>query len=294
MFADFPTPDLDFDNPCDSCPILYSHCPSSIHSLSKSESEELFDQHGLTLASDNPLRCTSNSSVYIATSSYDNRLYAVKITSNHHHVQAEYLKRAELPDSQYLVGIVALFQICSKSILQMEFCQLGDISLIQFTERIIWHMIHDIGSALHLIHAAGWMHLDVSPGNILSDDRYFKLADFGTLTKIGKFTEGCEGAGPYVSAEELAFPFGKYPVTEKTDIFSFGVVLLECISGKSAPRGGSDGYGRLRRGELRLGWKPYECRCSEELREIVNAMLRIDPNERPTANDLVEQALNYF
>jgi membrane-associated tyrosine/threonine-specific cdc2-inhibitory kinase len=116
------------------------------------------------------------------------------------------------------------------------------------------------------------------------------LADFGTLTKIGSFVEGCEGAGPFVSPEALAFPFGPYEVTGQTDIFSFGVVMLECLTGQPSPRGGGEGYGKMRRGELGIGIGQYVCDCSEEIRALVNAMLAVDPNKRPTAKMLVEQA----
>ncbi|KAH0793837.1 CAMK family protein kinase [Histomonas meleagridis] len=100
--------------------------------------------------------------------------------------------------------------------------------------------------ALQILHSHELMHLDVSPGNILmTNDGHFKLADFGTLTKINHFTEGDEGAGPYVSPEALAYPNGIHLVTTATDIFlvleSF---LMEAVTGKNAPRGGSQSYAK--------------------------------------------------
>ena len=156
-------------------------------------------------------------------------------------------------------------------------------------------MIHDIGNALFQLHNSGWMHLDVSPGNILVADDVFKLADFGTLTMIGKFVEGNEGAGPFVSPEALAFPCGQFPVGAPTDIFSFGVVLLESISRQLAPRGGCDGYAKLRRGDIMLGSPGYPTNgCTEELVSFVNLMLSVNPNNRPTAADLVVVARNHI
>jgi serine/threonine protein kinase len=294
MLGDFPIPDLGFDDDaCDPAAILFARSPSKAQTLTKDEAQELSTLHGLVITSEVPLRCTSNSSVYVASSTSDDRVWAVKVTTNRRRVQMEYTKRSELPSSPFLVETIALWEISAKSILQMEFCRDGDITRVNLTEHRVWQMINHVGAALHEIHAKGWMHLDVSPGNVLQDDQVFKLADFGTLTKIGEFTEGCEGAGPYVSAEALAFPFGRYAVTGQTDIFSFGVVLLECLSGLPAPRGGTDGYARLRRGEIRLGARPYECTCSEELALLVRAMMNIDPNQRPTAHDLVERSMRH-
>jgi serine/threonine protein kinase len=176
----------------------------------------------------------------------------------------------------------------------MEFCPCGDIAMIRFDEIDVWQLVHDVASALAQIHRLWWMHLDVSPSNILRGDATFKLADFGTLTRIGDFAEGNEGAGPYVSPEALAYPRGEHPVTGQTDIFSLGVVLLEALTGKLAPRGGSKKYRRLRKGRLDIGVDGYECNCSEDMKTLVNAMLLVDPDCRPTANDLVEIAAGRF
>jgi membrane-associated tyrosine/threonine-specific cdc2-inhibitory kinase len=78
--------------------------------------------------------------------------------------------------------------------------------------------VHDLGNGLYQIHQLGWMHLDMSSSNIICDYQIFKLADFGTLTKVGQFAEGKEGAGPYVLVEALAFPSGRNPVNVQTDI----------------------------------------------------------------------------
>ena len=93
-------------------------------------------------------------------------------------------------------------------------------------------------------------------------DKNFMLADFGKLKRINNFSEGDEGAGPYVSPEALTFPYGKYAVTSATDIFGFGVVLMEAALGKNAPRRGFKGYLRLRNGEIGHGSGIYKINCS--------------------------------
>jgi serine/threonine protein kinase len=290
MFGDFPIPDFDFeDDAVDSCPVLFSPGPSTSHALTSDESRQLLEIYEVSLESSAPLRCTSNSVVYKATS--NGQSLAVKITSNRRRVDEEYHKRRELGNSPYLVETRSLEHISNKAILCMELCPFGDIARVQLTEKELWQLMNHIGNALEQIHAAGWMHLDISPGNILRGLESFKLADFGTLTKVGHFSEGCEGAGPYVSPEALAFPFGQHGVTGQTDVFSFGVVLLEALTGQAAPRGGSEGYRQLRKGEIAVGVRPYVADCSDHLRDIVNAMLSVHPGERPTASQLVELSL---
>jgi serine/threonine protein kinase len=137
------------------------------------------------------------------------------------------------------------------------------------------------------------MHLDVSPGNILISGSSFKLSDFGTLAQIGHFEVGMEGARPYVSPEALAFPQG-HPVTEETDIFSFGLVLLEEATQIPAPRGGSPHYSGIRSGYVKIGMGPYRCSCTRTLIDLINAMIDPDPSRRPTAWQLVEIADHVF
>lgn len=88
--------------------------------------------------------------------------------------------------------------------------------------------------------------------------------------------------------EALDYSSGPYAVTEQTDIFSLGVVMLEALTGRPAPRGGSSGYGELRVGKIGLGTAGYQAAVSEEMREIVNRMLATNPADRPTASQLLE------
>lgn len=286
MLDGFPVPDFDFEE--DTSPHTYIQSDVTTQSISCEDYQELCEKRGIVIKKETPLRCTGNSVVFSADSSYSDEHWAVKITPHKHRVEDEYEKRNQLNDSPYIVKTIAIALSPTRALLQMELCELGDISKYTFTEDEIWKMIHDIGTALNHIHSQGWMHLDVSPGNILVTKECFKLADFGTLTKNGEFEEGNEGAGPFVSPEALSFPNTEYEVSYPTDIFSFGVVLLEVASQQLAPRGGCPGYSLLRTGQITLGTHPYECEHSAELIGLINMMLSVDPSDRPTAAQIVE------
>lgn len=286
MLEGFPVPDFDFDD--DPVRSTYASVDIASQSISCEDYEEFCEKSGIVLASSTPLRCTSNSVVFSAESVNGNKQYAIKITPHKHRVHEEYDKRNLVTDSPYIVKTISLSESPTKALLKIELCELGDISNYTFTEDDIWKMIHDIGTALKHLHSQGWIHLDVSPGNILITNDCFKLADFGTLTKIGEFEEGNEGAGPFVSPEALAFPCTDFEVGPPTDIFSFGVVLFECASQQAAPRGGCPGYSKIRNGEILLGQGSYPCEHSQELIDLINMMLAVDPAERPTAEQLVQ------
>jgi serine/threonine-protein kinase len=95
-------------------------------------------------------------------------------------------------------------------------------------------MISQVGGALDVAHAAGVVHRDVKPANILlsNDLKRAYLADFGltkrvgtesVLTRAGQFL----GTLHYASPEQIE---GK-PVDGRTDQYALGCVMYECLTG---------------------------------------------------------------
>ncbi|XP_031405639.1 probable inactive receptor kinase At1g48480 [Punica granatum] len=86
--------------------------------------------------------------------------------------------------------------------------------------------IAGIAQGLEHIHGKGYVHGDFKPQNILlTQGKEAKITDFGTLSRDGSrgfcnFTRG-------YSAPELAIGA---PPTKKSDVFSFGIVLIQLLS----------------------------------------------------------------
>lgn len=129
-----------------------------------------------------------------------------------------------------------------------------------------------LADALAAVHAAGIVHRDVKPANILMSDRGPQLTDFGiarsdmaTLTQPGAVM----GTLSFVAPEVLA---GQPPGPE-SDVFSLGVVVYELVTGR-LPFEGTD----------RSTSPPPT--GDPQLDSILAQALAPDPGDRPDASRL--------
>jgi len=96
--------------------------------------------------------------------------------------------------------------------------------------------MRDVCESLEFLHASfGYAHLGIKPENILlSKKGKFKLSDLGGLSSISSVSsKTVESYYPYM-APELAgcLALSARVSSAKADIFAFGAVLYEIVTGK--------------------------------------------------------------
>ncbi len=141
-----------------------------------------------------------------------------------------------------------------------------------------------IAAALDAAHGKGVIHRDMKPGNIrITPSGTVKVLDFG-LARIGSHESlsmaptgltqvgAVLGTSGYMAPEQLR---GE-PVDKRADIWAFGVVLYEMITGKK-PRGIGSGDRAL---EVALANGPEgEC-IPANVRHVLKCCLADDPRDR--------------
>ncbi len=97
------------------------------------------------------------------------------------------------------------------------------------------HLMAEVLSALEHAHAAGIVHRDVNPSNVmLSRHGEVKLADFGIAKASGRRTRteagALKGKFAYMAPEQA---WGR-PLDARADVYAAGLTLVELVSGERA------------------------------------------------------------
>jgi serine/threonine-protein kinase len=140
-------------------------------------------------------------------------------------------------------------------------------------------VLRQAGDGLSAAHAAGMVHRDIKPGNlIVRPDGVVKLTDFGIarardaapLTRTGMVV----GTAQYLSPEQAQ----GFPVTAASDVYSLGVLAYECLAG-SRPFDG-DSQVAIALAQINRPPPPLPADVPPPVRALVERALAKDPAER--------------
>jgi Tol biopolymer transport system component len=154
-----------------------------------------------------------------------------------------------------------------------------------------------VAAALETAHEAGIVHRDLKPGNVmLAAGGGVKVLDFGLAKSGASAAPGSDpaqsasptrtyvatsagmvlGTAAYMSPEQAR---GK-GVDKRTDIWSFGCVLFECVTGRQAFQGEtvSDLIARIL--EREPDWSALPASVTPPIRDLLQRCLEKDPRQR--------------
>uniref|UniRef100_A0A8C4YYP8 non-specific serine/threonine protein kinase n=1 Tax=Gadus morhua TaxID=8049 RepID=A0A8C4YYP8_GADMO len=227
--------------------------------------------------------------------------YALKIidkakcTGKEHLIENEVavLRRVKHPNIIMLMEEVdSPTELC----LVMELVKGGDLfdaitSSAKYTERDASGMVYNLAGALKYLHAMNIVHRDVKPENLLvfeypDGTKSLKLGDFGLATVVeGPLYTVC-GTPTYVAPEIIS----ETGYGLKVDAWAAGVITYILLCGfppfRSESNHQEDLFEQILEGRLEYP-SPYWDLISHSVKELIAHLLRVDPEERYSAQDVL-------
>ncbi|KAF5444849.1 hypothetical protein F2P56_033946 [Juglans regia] len=180
----------------------------------------------------------------------DNRVAAIKQLYEANQGEDVFLAEASIIGRLNHMNLIEMWGYCAEGkhrLLVSEYMEHGSLADNLSSNSLDWKKRFEIAlgtaNGLSYLHeeCLEWvLHCDVKPENIFLDSNYQpKVADFG-LSKLQSRGENgnssfsrMRGTRGYM-APEWAF---NLPITSKVDVYSYGIVVLEMVTGKDAAKG---------------------------------------------------------
>ena len=191
-----------------------------------------------------------------------------------------------------IVSFVHYFEDTENVYLLIEICQNQTLNDLlkrrkKLTELEIQCYTIQLIKALKYLHSHRIIHRDLKLGNLfISDKMELKVGDFGLATKLefdGERKRTVCGTPNYIAPEILE---GKSGHSYEVDIWSLGVIIYTLIIGKPPfeTNNVKETYKRIKMGNYNF---PENALLSNPTREIIQRILVLDPNQRPSLDDIL-------
>ena len=159
------------------------------------------------------------------------------------------------------------------------------------------HIFYEIAQALKYIHDKNISHCDIKPENILftNNDFYPKIIDFGYSESFCGKNENTiihnSRGTPIYSSPDIRFASTKGYCGIKSDIFSLGVLLFVINMGIfpfEIANNSDANYKFILSKKYKKFWDKFpDNNLSEELKDLINKMICIDPVKRLTIDEIL-------
>ncbi|MFF2347881.1 Stk1 family PASTA domain-containing Ser/Thr kinase [Pseudarthrobacter sp. NPDC058119] len=246
------------------------------------------------------------STVYLAVDQRLDREVALKVLHPHLAADENFLgrlgreaKAAARLSHPHVVGVLDQGNDGNTAYLVMEYIKghtLRDVLKERgaLTPRLALALIDPVVEGLAAAHAAGFIHRDVKPENVLiADDGRIKIGDFGLARAVTSSTStgALIGTVAYISPELV---LGK-PADARSDVYAVGIMLYEMLTGRQPFEGEVPIQVAYQHVNDVVG-PPSDLvpRLAGEVDELVQWCTANDPENRPVDGNALLQELRHI
>ncbi|MGD8331349.1 MAG: protein kinase, partial [Acidobacteriota bacterium] len=234
--------------------------------------------------------------IYLATDTELHRAVAIKSVRLEpgapETLQARFRREAEVLariDHPFICKVYETLEVEGRTLLVMEYVEGRTLaSLLRegpLGLRRTLKVARELSEALGFAHQAGVIHRDIKPANvIITHNDHVKVVDFGLAKRVEPVTEDASteltergnllGTVQYMSPEQATGA----ELDGRTDVFSFGVILYQCLTGRLpfAGKDRSEYFFNLLNGRR----EDLPGDIPGRMRDVVDGCLRSDPEDR--------------
>jgi serine/threonine protein kinase len=215
----------------------------------------------------------------------------------------------------YIVRTFGLVQCNPGSVMLLQECAPhGDLSELlrengfKPTEKALCKIFEQICDAMICLADNGIVHGDLACRNVLvfqyhpndPEENVVKLTDFG-LTRGSKLYSVVDGSSMSTmtiiptryAAPEILHDANRSNYSEKSDVYSMGVLMWEACSHGQLPYFSIHDDNEVRRRKLNDERLPQPSQCSHQLWIIMNDCWHLEPENRPTFKTLKQSVLSF-
>src|SRR5256714_323912 len=148
-------------------------------------------------------------------------------------------------------------------------------------------ILYSIISGLNIIHQEKLVHRDFHSGNILHSyqlSQKMMIADLGLSAPADQEPSSIVGVLPYIAPEVLN---GSKSYTQKSDIYSFGILMSVISTGQQPFNDKAHGHGLMLK--ICEGLRPAFSNNTPKIYiELAYKCMDADPDNRPTAEEILK------
>ncbi|GMI51802.1 hypothetical protein TeGR_g9192, partial [Tetraparma gracilis] len=210
----------------------------------------------------------------------------------HEKIKEQYAGEVALMAGLRSTNIVSIYGAITtrpgQLVIIMEYCEMGTLRNFLdelegkgLTVDVLINFIEDVASGMYYLHSKGVVHRDLKTSNILIDGKMrCKVADFGQSRSASLSTQATKRGSTGTLAYNAPEAHDGEELTVKADVFSYGIILWECMTTEVPWEGTPEG--QLIRRVCDKNERPP---CNGGMHSGVRRLMEIcwvkDPRDRP-------------